>query len=102
SAGSFSNLVDEDFILDRRVVGGMQGVSLTMAEEIGEDLYLGSPVRRLTWATPDPATADPLNGVAADVREGVPDNGGPGDVVASSDRVVVRAKNAVLAIPPNL
>ncbi len=41
SAGSFSNLVDEDFILDRRVVGGMQSVSRTMAEELGEDVYLG-------------------------------------------------------------
>ena len=27
SAGSFSHLVDEDFILDKRVVGGMQRVS---------------------------------------------------------------------------
>ena len=37
SAGSFSNLVDEDFILDRRVVGTMQGVSKAMAERLGED-----------------------------------------------------------------
>lgn len=102
SAGSFSNLVDEDFILDRRVVGGMQTVSVKLAEEIGEDLYLSSPVRQLQWATPDPATADPLNGVAADVRDGVPENGAPGRVVARSDRVVVQARNAVLAVPPNL
>ncbi|MGD6979305.1 MULTISPECIES: flavin monoamine oxidase family protein [Citricoccus] len=102
SAGSFSNLVDEDFILDRRVVGGMQTVSERLAEEIGEDLYLSSPVRGLEWATPDPATADPLNGIAADVRDGVPENGAPGRVVAHSDRVVVRARNAVLAVPPNL
>ena len=102
SAGSFSNLVDEDFILDRRVVGGMQTVSLKLAEEIGEDLYLSSPVRRLEWATPDPSTADALNGVPADVRDGVPENGAPGEVVAHSDRVIVRARNAVLAVPPNL
>jgi putrescine oxidase len=102
SAGSFSNLVDEDFILDRRVVGGMQSVSLRLAEDLGEDLFLSSPARQLEWATPDPSTADPLNGVAADVRDGVPENGAPGLVVAHSDRVVVRAKNAVLAVPPNL
>lgn len=102
SAGSFSNLVDEDFILDRRVVGGMQTVSLRMAEEMGEDLYLSSPLRQLEWATPDPSTADALNGVAADVRDGVPEDGAPGRVIAHSDRVIVRAKNAVLAVPPNL
>ncbi|NUL45819.1 NAD(P)/FAD-dependent oxidoreductase [Cellulosimicrobium funkei] len=102
SAGSFSNLVDEDFILDKRVVGGMQSVSLRLAEEIGEDLYLSSPVRQLDWAKPDPSTADVLNGVAADVRDGVPENGAEGEVVAHSDRVIVRAKNAVLAVPPNL
>lgn len=102
SAGSFSNLVDEDFILDQRVVGGMQSVSLRLAEEIGDDLYLSSPVRQLEWAAPDPSTADALNGVAADVRDGVPENGAEGEVVAHSDRVIVRAKNAVLAVPPNL
>lgn len=102
SAGSFSNLVDEDFILDRRVEGGMQSVSLTLAEELGDDVILGSPVRTLTWATPDETTADPRNHVAADVRNGVPDNGGPGTVTAESDRATVHARYAVLAIPPNL
>lgn len=48
SAGSFSNLVDEDFILDKRVVGGMQKVSLTMADIIGEDnIILQCPVRTI-------------------------------------------------------
>lgn len=102
SAGSFSNLVDEDFILDRRVEGGMQSVSLKLAEELGEDVILDSPVRTLEWATPDESTADPLNSVPADVRNGVPNNGGPGAVVAYSDRAVVRARYAVLAVPPNL
>ena len=37
SAGSFSNLVDEDFILDARVIGGMQKVSLALAERIGSE-----------------------------------------------------------------
>ncbi len=102
SAGSFSNLVDEDFILDRRVVGGMQSVSLKLAEELGEDLILGSPVRTLEWATPDESTADPLNKIPADVRNGVDNNGGPGSLTAHSDRAVVRARYAVLAVPPNL
>lgn len=102
SAGSFSNLVDEDFILDERVVGGMQSVSLKMAQDLGDDVFLDSPVRQLNWATPDPATADELNQVAADVRNGVPNNGAPGSVTAYSDKVVVNAKNAVLAVPPNL
>ncbi|WP_165241541.1 flavin monoamine oxidase family protein [Corynebacterium lizhenjunii] len=102
SAGSFSNLVDEDFILDRRVVGGMQRVSLTLAEELGEDVFLGTPVRELHWAQVDPTTADELNNVKADVRNGVEGNGQPGEVVAYSDQVTVKARYAVLAVPPNL
>lgn len=102
SAGSFSNLVDEDFILDRRVEGGMQSVSLRMAEELGEDVHLDSPVRFLEWGAPDPATADEPNGVRADLRNGVPDGAATGPVTAVSDRVVVHARHAVLAVPPNL
>lgn len=102
SAGSFSNLVDEDFILDRRVVGGMQSVSLTMAAELGEDVFCSSPVRELQWAEPDPTTADELNCIPADVRNGLPYNGSAGSVKAYSDRVTVNARFAVLAVPPNL
>ncbi|GAA2031485.1 NAD(P)/FAD-dependent oxidoreductase [Yaniella flava] len=103
SAGSFSNLVDEDFILDERVVGGMQSVSLKMAEYLGDDVFLGSPVRQLNWTTErDPATADQLNNVVADVRNGVANNGAPGEVIAYADEVIVKAANAVLAVPPNL
>lgn len=102
SAGSFSNLVDEDFILDKRVVGGMQSVSLKLAEYLGDDVILGSPVRQLNWATPDESTADALNTLAADVRNGVPNNGAAGEVTAYADKVVVKAKHAVLAVPPNL
>jgi putrescine oxidase len=47
SAGSFSNLVDEDLLLDKRVVGGMQRLSETIAAELGDDVVLGSPVRTL-------------------------------------------------------
>ncbi|MGV0350387.1 flavin monoamine oxidase family protein [Corynebacterium guaraldiae] len=102
SAGSFDNLVDENFLLDKRVAGGMQSVSITMAEELGNDVILSSPVRTLEWATPDPSTADAPNNVEADVRNGVDNNGGPGAVTAYSDRAVVHAKNAILAVPPNL
>lgn len=102
SAGSFSNLVDEDFILDRRVVGGMQSVSLTMAKELGEDIFLGNPVRSITWSDIDPDTADDLNDVTVDVRNGVAHNGEAGDVIVKSDDLEVHAKFVILAVPPNL
>src|SRR5699024_2297417 len=99
--GSFSNLVDEDFILDKRVVGGVQSVSLRLAKYLGDDVILGSPARQLNWATPDPETADHLNNVPADVRNGVPNNGAPDEETVFSDMVVVNAKNVVLADPLN-
>src|SRR5699024_4660807 len=93
---------DEDFILDERVVGGMQSVSLKLAKHLGDDVILGSPVRQLNWAAPDDSTADVLNNVASDVRNVVTNNGAPGDVTAYADKVIVKATNAVLAVPPNL
>ncbi len=83
SAGSFSNLVDEDFILDKRVVGGMQQVSERLAERLGNDVFLGNPVRTLHWS------------------EGA-EAGAPGRVRAVADGVTVDARFAVLAVPPNL
>jgi putrescine oxidase len=74
SAGSFSHLTDEDFILDRRVVGGMQSVSEALAAEL--DVHTGTPVRTLRT-----------------------DDGG---VTAVSDTVTVTARHAVVAVPPNL
>ena len=44
SAGSFSHLVDADFILDERVVGGLQQVPLLLAERLGDDVLRGQPV----------------------------------------------------------
>ncbi|MGW0928747.1 flavin monoamine oxidase family protein [Streptomyces sp. NPDC002644] len=76
SAGSFSHLVDEDFILDRRVVGGMQSVSQAMAAALGDDVHLSTPVRTIR-------------------RD---DTG----VTVISDRVTVRAKKVIMAVPPNL
>lgn len=77
SAGSYSNLVDADFILDKRVVGGLQQVPLLLAERIGDDLYLNSPVRTLEW--------------------------GDDGVVAHADGgLIVRARQAILAHAPVL
>ncbi|MCH8565555.1 FAD-dependent oxidoreductase [Nesterenkonia sp. LB17] len=78
SAGSFSNLVDEDFILDRRVVGGMQSVSEAMEARLPADsVQLSTPVRTIAW-NPD------------------------GGVTVFSDRVTVRAREVIIAVPPNL
>ena len=78
SAGSFSNLVDEDFILDRRVIGGMQSVSETMASRLNEgSVHLDTPVRTIAWN----------------------DDGG---ATVFSDRVTVRAQQVIVAVPPNL
>lgn len=77
SAGSFTNLVDDHFILDRRVVGGMQSVSEQMAADLGEGVVrLDSPVRTIHWT--DDA------------------------VVVDSDTVTVHASSAIIAVPPNL
>jgi putrescine oxidase len=76
SAGSFTNLTDECFILDRRVVGGMQGVSQHLAGELGDRVHLGTPVRTIRQS------AD--------------------GVVVESDRVTVRAQRVVVAVPPPL
>ena len=74
SAGSFTHLTDEDFILDQRVVGGMQAVSQAMAADL--EVHLGTPVHTLRR-----------------------DDAG---VTAMSDRVTVRARHVVVAVPPNL
>ena len=77
SAGSFSNLVDEDFILDRRMNTTMQGVSIAMSERLAEDeLFLNNAMLNLAWG-----------------EEGV---------VATGKDVEVSAKRVIMAIPPNL
>ncbi len=82
SAGSFSHLTDEDFILDRRVVGGMQQVSLLLAQELGDDVVLRSPVRTISWEA---------------------DQAGDGHrVTVASDRATVNARFVIMAVPPNL
>ncbi|WP_284987158.1 MULTISPECIES: flavin monoamine oxidase family protein [unclassified Arthrobacter] len=76
SAGSFSHLTDEDFILDKRVVGGMQQVSLLQAAELGSDVILNSPVRTINWE----------------------DN----KVTVVSEQATVNARYVIMAVPPNL
>jgi putrescine oxidase len=76
SAGGFEHLVDADFILDRRVVGGLQQVPLLLAEQLGDRVHLGQPARRIEYS----------------------DDG----VVLTTDDLVVRARRAVVAVPPNL
>jgi putrescine oxidase len=81
SAGSFTNLTDEDFILDKRVIGGMQQVSLRIAAELGDDVVLDSPVRTINWEAAD--------------------DGGH-CVSVESDRATVNARFVIMAVPPNL
>lgn len=44
SAGSFSNLVDADFILDRRVFGGLASVPRELAARLGDRVQLNADV----------------------------------------------------------
>lgn len=76
SAGSYSNLVDADFILDKRVVGGLQQVPQLLAERLGDDVFLNQPVRSLEWS----------------------DAG----VIATTDQMTVKARYAILAFAPVL
>jgi putrescine oxidase len=77
SAGGFSNLVDADFILDKRVVGGLQQVPLRLAEKLGPgSVRLATPVRTIEW-----------DESGATVR---------------GEGVEVRARHVVVAVPPNL
>ncbi|WP_458042471.1 MULTISPECIES: flavin monoamine oxidase family protein [Bacteria] len=76
SAGSYSHLVDADFILDKRVVGGLQQVPILLAERLGDDVLLNEAVRTLEW--------------------------GDSGVTAITDTTTVRARFAILALAPNL
>ncbi|MCU1541293.1 MAG: putrescine oxidase [Arthrobacter sp.] len=97
SAGSFSHLTDEDFILDKRVVGGMQQVSQLMAAELGEDVVLGSPVRTINWETA--SAGENGTGHGAGVGGG---NDAGYRVTAVSERATVHARFVIMAVPPNL
>ncbi|MEU8657408.1 flavin monoamine oxidase family protein [Actinoplanes philippinensis] len=50
SAGGFSHLVDADFILDRRVVGGLQRVPLALAARLPDGaVHLDEAVTKVEW-----------------------------------------------------
>jgi monoamine oxidase len=76
SAGSIEALVDsEGGAQDSRVVGGTQLISLRMAEELGDAVRLNAPVRRIEHG---------------------------GGVTVTADGASVRARRAIVAIPPAL
>ncbi len=88
SAGSFSNLVDADFILDKRVVGGLQQVPIRLAERLGDDVVkLNQPVRTIRWSglAEDGSLLDPSAGVTV-----------------VTDSLEVAAERVVLALAPVL
>ncbi|MBO9524465.1 MAG: FAD-dependent oxidoreductase [Nocardioidaceae bacterium] len=76
SAGSFSHLVDADFILDRRVVGGLASVPSALAARLGDRVRLGADVTGVAW------DAD-------------------GAVVSVGDERI-GARHVVMAVPPTL
>lgn len=77
SVGSFSNLIDENIVLDRRVTGGMQRVAQALADTLVGEIRLSSPVRRIRWK--------------------------PGAVVVEADGgLEVEASAVVIAVSPNL
>ena len=94
SAGSFSHLTDEDFILDKRVIGGMQQVSQLLAAELGDDVVLDSPVRTIDWET--------VAGPGGDRGGEAGRNDAGYRVTAVSDRATVNARFVIMAVPPNL
>ncbi len=83
SAGSFSHLVDADYILDERVVGGLQRVPLLLAERLGGDVMLEQPVHTIEWASTSSGT-------------------GAGVTVLTDGDLTVRARYAILAHAPVL
>ncbi|AOX46585.1 NAD(P)/FAD-dependent oxidoreductase [Microbacterium sp. BH-3-3-3] len=110
SAGSYSNLVDADFILDKRVAGGLQAVPELLAERLGDDVFLNQPVRRIIWgadsARPDRAAdsatgqrVDELRALTARVEAAKASAAG---VTVIADGLTVRARFAILALAPVL
>lgn len=76
SAGGFDHLVDADFILDRRVVGGLQQVPLRLADLLGERVRTSTPVTGISW--------------------------GDDGVVVRTEGGAVRARRVLMAVPPTL
>lgn len=75
--GSYTALATDTFMLDKRVIGGMQQVSQRLAAKLGDDVHLNSPVRRVQWSD-------------------------AGVTVFADGDLEVRADRVILAVPPNL
>ncbi|MFK0042210.1 flavin monoamine oxidase family protein [Paenarthrobacter sp. NPDC090517] len=77
SAGGFKELVDPDFILDKRVKGGMHQVPTLLAENIGLDkVHLNTDVKSITCID--------------------------GTVTVASENLRVRASSIIIALGPHL
>jgi len=79
SAGAFRHLADADFILDRRVVGGLASVPRTLASRLGDRVLLGQDVTAIEW-----------------------DADGTGAGVVRVGERSFRARRIVLAVPPTV
>jgi monoamine oxidase len=77
SAGSLDNLIDTaNGAQDSRFIGGSQAIPIAMAQQLGDSVVLGVPVRRVSHAS--------------------------GGVVVSGDAFSVTAKRCIVALPPAL
>jgi monoamine oxidase len=101
SAGSLDLLLDtEGGAQQDRFIGGSQRVPIALAKRLGADeLALGAAVRRIEHG-PAGVTlhADPV----VDAGNGLPPAGGATGGVSGGDRIVVRARRAIVAIAPTL
>jgi putrescine oxidase len=76
-AGGTFELFEPEQCLAYRVVGGSQLISLKLAERLGDRVELGAPARGIRWSQ-------------------------DGGVEVASDEVIVKARRAIVATPPNL
>jgi putrescine oxidase len=75
-AGSIANLFEPDLCLHSRIVGGSQLIPLRLAERLGDSVVVAAPVRTLRWSE--------------------------SGVEVEADGLTVRAREAVVAVPPNV
>ncbi|MEO7663770.1 MAG: NAD(P)/FAD-dependent oxidoreductase [Candidatus Limnocylindrales bacterium] len=76
-AGGLQELLDPRQVLATRIEGGAQGLAIRIADELGDRVHLGRPVRAVEWNK-------------------------AGGVTVMGGGATVRARSAVLAVPPNL
>ena len=75
-AGSVENLFEPDLCLNSRVVGGTQLIPLRLAERLGDRVQLDAPAREVRWSE--------------------------GGVAIEAGSHSVRARHAIVAVPPNV